>query len=439
MTATLPKNPRAWQLRGLLLIGVTLAAALGFVATSDRIDTGTGPVATSGGDPASQIAKGRYLAIAGNCASCHSAPGGAFMAGGLAFETPFGRIYSTNITPDPQTGIGRWSDRDFLNSMRHGVRPDGQHLYPVFPYTAFSKVTDEDVAAIYAYLMSLPAVQSGDYANDLPFPFNMRGLMAFWKALFFEPGAYVADQGRSDTWNRGAYLVEALAHCSACHSPRNRLGAERSALAMSGGEYLDRVGNEGVHRTWSAPNLTASDSGLGNWSSQDLADYLEGARNDFLESFGPMNEVIMNSTRHLRSEDITAMATYLKSLPAIDPPAAEAPEAVTFGRGRTIYNLHCGTCHLPTGEGDPEMAPRLNRGSLVVLAENPASMINAILYGPEAPQPPLEPRWREPMKEFQYLLDDEELAALATFIRHSWDNASGSVTPAQVARQRTAP
>jgi mono/diheme cytochrome c family protein len=257
--------------------------------------------------------------------------------------------------------------------------------------------------------------------------------------LFFEPGSYRSNPERSDAWNRGAYLVEALAHCSACHSPRNRLGAERSEFAMSGGEYLDRVGDDGLHRPWSAPNLTSSERGLGSWSAEDLAGYLKTARNDFLESFGPMNEVIMNSTRHLSTDDIVAMTTYLKSLPAIAPPAAESPEAITFGRGRTIYNLHCGTCHLPTGEGDPEMAPRLNKGSLVVQADNPASMINAILYGPEAPHPPLAPKWREPMKEFQYLLDDEELAALGTFIRHSWENAAGSVTPAQVARQRTDP
>jgi mono/diheme cytochrome c family protein len=204
---------------------------------------------------------------------------------------------------------------------------------------------------------------------------------------------------------------------------------------MSGGEYVDRVGAEGLRRPWSPPNLTASERGLGLWSHGDLSAYLGTGRNAFLESFGPMNEVIMNSTRHLRDDDIDAMATYLKSLAAVDEPPGEAPQQQTMGRGRTVYNLHCGTCHLPTGEGDPEMGPRLNGGSLVVQAANPASLINAILYGPEPPEG-LPQKWREPMEEFQYLLDDEEVAAVATFIRNAWDNRAGAVTPEQVARQR---
>ncbi len=420
-----------------VLLAVSLIGGLAFVALSNRIDRGSGPIADLDLERDTLITRGRYLTVAGNCASCHTAPGGEFMAGGLPFETPFGTIYSTNITPDPETGIGTWSDRDFLNSMRHGVRPSGEHLYPVFPYTAFSKVTDADVAAIYAYLMSLPPVREGGWTNELSFPFNIRYLMAFWKTLFFEPGAYQDDPTQSEEWNRGAYLVEALAHCSACHSPRNAFGAEIAERAMSGGEYLDRVGSEGVHRPWSAPNLTSSVRGLGTWSAADLGAYLQSARNDFLESFGPMNEVIMNSTRHLSAGDIAAMSSYLKSLPAIEPPTPREPEAQLIGRGRTIYNLHCGTCHLPTGEGDPEMAPRLNGGSLVVQAANPASMINAILYSPEAPHPSLAPKWREPMEEFQYILDDSEVAAVASFIRHSWDNAAGAVTPEQIARQRS--
>jgi mono/diheme cytochrome c family protein len=269
----------------------------------------------------------------------------------------------------------------------------------------------------------------------MAFPFNVRLLMGFWKRLFFEPGAYQADDAESAEWNRGAYLVEALAHCSACHTPRNVLGAELQQAKMAGGEYSDRVA-PGINRPWSAPNLTASDRGLGTWSQDDLSAYLQTARNDFLESFGPMNEVVMHSTRHLAQSDINAMSVYLKSLPAIEPQESSEPDRLIMGRGRTIYNLHCGTCHLPTGEGDPEMAPRLNRGSLVVQSDNPASMINAILYSPEAPEPALSPKWREPMEEFQYILDDEELAAVATFIRHSWDNRAGTVSPAQVTRQR---
>ena len=413
---------------GLVVIAalfVMLTAPGGTVIDENAVDLASPAV----------IERGRYLATAGNCGSCHTARGGEFMAGGLSFETPFGTIYSTNITADPETGIGGWTAGEFIDSMRFGVRPGGQHLYPVFPYTAFTRATDEDILAIFAYLKSLPAIRQAAPANELGFPFGFRPLMAFWKALFFEPGEFQVVPAESDEWNRGAYLVEALAHCGACHTPRNRLGAEMNDKAMSGGEYLDRV-LTGEYRPWFAPNLTSDERGLGIWSHEDLAAYLKTARNSFLESFGPMNEVIMNSTRHLEQSDVDAMATYLKSLPPIAEDEAPAPDAAIMGRGRTVYNLHCGTCHLPTGEGDPEMAPKLNRGSLVVQADNPASMINVILYSPEPPHPPLPEKWRVPMEEFQYMLDDEEVAAVATFIRNSWDNEAGIVTPAQVARQR---
>lgn len=410
-------------------------AAAAFTAASDVTGNAQPQKVIATADDRRNVELGSYVALAGNCAGCHTAPGGEYMAGGLPFDTPFGTIYSTNITPDSRTGIGNWTEDDFLNSLRHGVRASGEHLYPVFPYTAFTKISDQDAAALYAYFRSIPAVSRGNTDNDLAFPFNVRALMGLWKLLFFTPGSYAVDNSRSAEWNRGAYLVDALGHCSACHTPRNALGAEKQAMFMAGGEYADRV-MPGVNKPWSAPNLTSSDKGLGPWSKEDLTAYLNTARNNFLESFGPMNEVIMHSTRHLAETDVQAMAEYLKSLPAIDPPNTPEPDSLVMGRGRTIYNLHCGTCHLPTGAGDPEMAPRLNKGSLVVQALNPASMINAILYSPAPPQPPLPEKWRKPMDEFQYLLDDDEVAALATFIRHSWDNHAGVVTPEQVARQR---
>jgi len=384
-------------------------------------------------DRSELIARGEYLATAGNCGSCHTVPGGAFMAGGLAFETPFGTIYSTNITPDGATGIGRWSVEDFLRSMRYGVRPGGEHLYPAFPYTNFTRAADEDLLALYAYLLSLEAAEQAPTPNALPFPFNIRALMAAWKRLFFDAGPYEDDPDQSAEWNRGAYLVEALAHCGACHTPRNSLGAERRDQWMGGGSYTDRVPG-GHYRRWSTPNLTPSTRGLGLWTREELVSYLRTGRNAFLDTFGPMNEVIINSTSRLAPEDVQSIALYLESLPALDEaPGGAVPENV-MGRGRTIYNLHCGTCHLPTGLGDPEMAPRLDSGSLVVQQDDPASMINAILYGPELAE--LAPRWRNPMEEFQYLLDDEEVAAVASFIRNSWGNRAGQVAAEQVAAQR---
>lgn len=425
----------SFSLRHIAVLAVVAIAVLTAALLRSELSEENDPIAILDISGDELLARGEYLAIAGNCASCHTTAAGEFMAGGVAFETPFGTLYSTNITPDADTGIGNWSDRDFLNAMRHGVRPNSEHLYPAFPYTAFTKISDEDIAAIYAYLQNIPPVNQAAPVNELTFPFNIRPLMAFWKAIYFEQGVFEPDDEQSDEWNRGAYLVEGLAHCSVCHTPRNGLGAEQKDLHMGGGEYLDRI-RTGAHRPWAAPNLTSTERGLGLWTQQEIEDYLKGARNEFLESFGPMNEVIMNGTRFLSDSDVNAMAFYLKSLPAVDEPIADMPDSQVLGRGRTIYNLHCGTCHLPTGEGDPEMAPRLNAGSLVAQSSNPASMINAILYGPETPGHPLPQKWREPMDEFQYLLDDEEVAAVASYIRNSWDNAAGVVTAAQVARQR---
>ena len=382
-----------------------------------------------------QIERGKYLALAGNCASCHTTENGEFMAGGLPFETPFGKIYSTNITPDSGTGIGNWTGGQFLDSMRRGVRPNGEHLYPVFPYTAFTKITNEDVAALFAYLKSIPAIRQETKENEVSFPFNQRWLMSVWKTMYFDERVYEADESKSAEWNRGAYLVNALAHCSACHSPRNLLGAENSDMALTGGVFFDKVPSGSV-RPWSSPNLTSAPSGLGLWVHEEVTAYLRTGRNSFVETFGPMNEVIMNSTRNLNDGDINAMAIYLKSLPSKETDTESVANNKVLGMGRTLYNLHCGTCHLPTGLGDEEVAPRLAGGSLVVQTSNPASFINVILDGPESPDPPLPAKWRNPMEDFRYLLDDEEIAALASYVRNSWGNTAGKVTAKQVAKQR---
>jgi len=422
------------QLLSIVALILLLVVTFVFFRADDASSLNNSRTDSAAGDD-SQIERGKYLAIAGNCASCHTVESGAFMAGGLAFQTSFGRIYSTNITPDADTGIGNWTGAQFLNSMRHGVRPDGEHLYPVFPYTAFTKITDNDIAALFAYLKSIPAVSQEAPENDLAFPFSQRSLMSVWKAMFFNDGAYEQDDSQSAEWNRGAYLVEALAHCGACHSPRNYLGAEHSEMAMTGGVYIDKVPN-GTLRPWSAPNLTSAPSGLGLWPLEEVAVYLKTGQNSYVETFGPMNEVLLNSTRHLSDDDINSMAVYLKSLPSNEGQSKPVAKDSVLGMGRTMYNLHCGTCHLPTGLGDEESAPRLGGGSLVVQASNPASLINVILDGPELPDPPLPTRRRKPMEGFRYLLDDAEIAALASYLRNSWGNTGGEVTTQQVAEQR---
>jgi len=385
-------------------------------------------------DARSLVERGRYLALAGNCASCHTAPGGEAMAGGLAFDTPFGRVYSTNITSSEASGIGRWSEAQFRDALRKGIRPDGTHLYPVFPYTAYSKITDRDADALFAYLKTIAPVEQPVTQNELSFPFNQRWLLGPWKAFFFDEGRYAANPRETEEWNRGAYLVEAFAHCSACHTPRNFLGAERDDLRMTGGTYSDRVAS-GEIKAWSAPNLTSSPTGLANWSVEDLYAYLKSGKNEHLATSGPMNEVIMNSTRHLSEPDVRAMAVYLRSLPALEGEMNAPADEQTKATGASLYDIHCGTCHLPTGLGGADTGPRLAGFSPVVQAVDPASMINIILYGAELPEPRLPSDWRH-MEPFEDKLTDEEVALIASYVRSAWGNRAGKVASEQVAKQR---
>ena len=383
------------------------------------------------------VARGAYLATAGNCAGCHTTEQGAALAGGHAFQTPFGVLHSTNITQDPEAGIGAWSLDDFARAMRSGKRPNGEHLYPAFPYTAYTQLEDADIAALFAYLRTIPADSTIAPDNDLRFPYSQRWLLRLWKALYLQEGPRERT-GTDALQARGAYLVEALSHCSACHSPRSGLGAEREDAHLAGGSYTDHVPG-GASVRWSAPNLTSDARGLGLWSEDEIAAYLRSGRNRHVEVFGPMRAVVLASTRHLSEDDQRAMARYLANVPARAEPTAPAADRRTLGRGRTVYNLHCGTCHLPTGEGDAEMAPRLDRGSLIVQDSDPAALLNVILYGPALAMRASGSPWRTPMDHYRYELDDEEIAAVATYVRNSWGNAAGVVLPAAVAAQRAEP
>lgn len=414
------------------------ALALVVSAAAHGNDVDSRPAEASGPQPPPEertLSRGEWLAIAGNCQTCHTTRGGKPFAGGLAFDTPFGKIYSTNLSPDEATGIGRWSREDFANSLRHGVRPDGEHLYPVFPYTSFTKISDADANALYDYLKSQPAVKYTAPANEMSFPFNQRWLMAVWKTLFFDSGELKADPQQSEEWNRGRYIVEGLAHCSACHSPRNFMGAESTSHAFTGGVYTDKIPN-GELRKWSTPNLTSASNGLGAWTVDDLTAYLKTGQSSFLTTFGPMNEVTLNSTRHLPEADVRAMAVYLKSLPADEGDLASAPSAEELKTGRIYYNVYCGTCHLPTGLGGDTIGARLAGGSLVVQANDPAALINVILYGPELPTPHLPSKRSKIMEPFGDKLSDEDVALIASYVRSTWNNKGGRVTPAQVEKQR---
>jgi mono/diheme cytochrome c family protein len=384
-------------------------------------------------DGPDSVERGRYLAAAGNCRHCHTVEGGKPFAGGLAFSTDFGVIYSTNITPDPNSGIGGWSLEQFVQAMREGISADGTKLYPAFPYPSFTKVTDEDLNDIFVYLKSVTPASDTPPENDMGFPFNQRSLMAVWNALFFDSERYSADDSKSAQWNRGAYLVQGLGHCGSCHTPRNLLGGKQEDRALSGGTYEDKV-EPGVRRPWSAVNLTSAADGLAAWSEEDISRYLRTGHSAPAGTFGPMNEVITESTSQLTGDDIEAMAAYLKSLPPIERAPQHEMDPDDFRAGELLYTIHCGTCHLPTGLGDPSIGPALV-GSAIVQAEDPASLINSIIYGATIPAPAPPGAW-ETMEAFGDKLDDDEIALLSTYMRSNWGNWGGAVTEADVEKQR---
>lgn len=385
-------------------------------------------------DASTLQSKGEYIAKAANCVSCHTTEGGQPFAGGVPFETPFGTIYSPNITPDQQTGIGSWSESEFRAALKQGLRPDGEHLYPVFPYTAYTGMSDDDVSALYAYLQDVPTASATHSVNQLSFPFNQRWLMAAWKMMFFNEEPAPLPEASSEAWQRGRYLVTTLGHCGECHSPRNWLGAVSEQEALSGGSYLDDIPG-GKIKPWFAVNLTPADEGLAKWSADDIQQYLKTGLNAYATSFGPMNKVIMNSTSHLTEEDIAAMAIYLKSLPAKQrTDSLPVADADSLAKGRELYAIHCATCHLPTGKGDPDTGPALI-GNPVVLGSDPSSLVNAILYGPELPKTAL-PVQRTPMGAYEHKLDDSDVADISTYIRNSWGNKSTPVLISDVLEQR---
>lgn len=383
------------------------------------------------------VDRGRYLAAAGNCLSCHVREGGEPFAGGRAFATAFGTIYSTNITPDPDTGIGKWTKQQFADALRKGVRADGEHLYPVFPYPSFTRITDEDVDALFEYFRSLPAVKYTPPENQLKFPASQRWALGLWKFLHFEEARYVPSASQSAEWNRGAYLVRGLGHCGSCHTPRGLLGAEDAQRVFQGGTYQHEVG--GMLLDWSASNLTGSANGLERWTIDDLAQYLKLGFSPRAGVFGGMNEVVLNSTRHLTAADVRAMAVYLKSLPASPASAVAKPDDGTMSAGSLLYDVHCGTCHLPSGLGSADTGPPLV-GSAVVLADDPATLINVTLHGAQLPASAPSKEWLarkwQPMEAFGAKLTDDEVATLLTYLRGSWGNQAEAVSTDQVSNQR---
>lgn len=420
----------------LALLAVIFAAPFALLAWQTWHEPGSDIRSTPVADTAAQIARGAYLARIGDCMACHTERGGAPYAGGRAIATPFGSIYTSNLTPHAETGIGQWTADDFWRAMHNGKSRDGAFLYPAFPFTNFTKMTRDDVDAIFAYLRTLEPVNKGNRQHDLRFPYNQRTLLAAWRTLYFTPGSYQEDASRPVEWNRGAYLTQGVGHCSACHTSRTTLGGIDENLDLAGG--LIPVQN------WYAPPLTAGGaSGLGDWEARHIVDLLQTGVSMRGTASGPMAEVVGQSLQYLHDSDASAIAVYLKSLPPSDAPAArraimpaeEAEQVLQLGA--RIYEKHCVECHRADGAGKPPAYPPLagNHALTLDIAANPVRMV---LNGGFPPVTDGNPR-PYGMPPFSHALNDAEVAAVVSYVRNAWGNKAGMVSPVEVSRYRGAP
>jgi mono/diheme cytochrome c family protein len=374
---------------------------------------------------AAQIRRGQYLVAAGDCISCHLREGGEPFAGGLGLNTPFGLIYTSNITPDRTTGIGAWSSDQFYRAMHDGKGARGEDLYPAFPYPWFRRVSREDDDAIFAYLMTLPAVEFTPPKNDLSFPLNIRSFVGAWNLLYLDSHNFQPDPGQSAEWNRGAYLVNGLGHCGGCHTPKNSLGADRSKQELQGGK-LDN---------WVAPDLTGNArTGLGDWSVDDIAEFLATGRNAHAAAGGAMADVINYSTSFISDVDRRAIAVYLKSQPASPSIASSAPEAGAMRRGAEVYSDACASCHLDNGIGQSRLFPPLGKDAMLQQPD-PTGLEHLILGGTRVGVSASRPSPLG-MPSFAWKLTDQEIADVSTYIRNTWGNQAAPVTAAEVSALR---
>jgi mono/diheme cytochrome c family protein len=395
-----------------------LAAAAAFVAAAP---------ATATEQLFDNVANGRYQAILGDCAGCHTAPGGKPFAGGVALQTPFGTLVAPNITPDRETGIGRWTEADFRNAMKSGVGHDGKRLYPAMPYPYYTRMSDADISDLWSYLRTVQPVSNGVEANRLPFPFNIRLLMAGWNWLNFTPGDYKSDPKKSAEWNRGAYLVQGPTHCALCHSPKTLSGADKG-----GGAFLTGT----VLQGWLAPDVTGDvHVGVGGWSADDIVSYLKTGANKSDVASGPMAEVVEDSTSKMTDADLHAIAVYLKDIAS----PTQAPQPVAAGdpamhTGAAIYAGNCSACHGLDGRGQPRLFPALAKNPLIQQAD-PTSLIRVVLAGSQGAATTSAPT-TPAMPSLAWRLTDAQIADVLTFVRNTWGNAAPPVTADTVARLR---
>ena len=428
MTRALRRTAPA--LLGLLAFGLLLVALIWWLNRRDEDPLANDGSSAGGAASAEQIARGAYLARAGNCVGCHTAQGGAPYAGGRGVPTPFGTVYAPNLTPDTATGLGAWSPAVFWRALHNGRARDGRLLYPAFPYPNYTRITRADSDAIHAYLRSLPAVGQPNRPHALRFPFDQQAALAVWRALYFRPERVVPDASRGAEWNRGAYLVEGLGHCNACHASRNALGASSSTLDLAGG--LIPVQN------WYAPSLTSPDeASVARWDLQHIVDLMRTGVSARGAVMGPMGEVVGGSTQYLNEPDLRAMATYLKALPPtpaapvpLDPPKSPSPDSP----GGKLYAQHCVQCHGEQGEGVPGIYPAL-AGSRAVTMEVSANLVHLVLEGGFPPSTAGNPR-PYGMPPFATVLSTDEVARLLSYVRASWGNHGAPVSALEVARFR---
>jgi mono/diheme cytochrome c family protein len=379
---------------------------------------------------AGMIEQGAYLARAGNCMACHTERGGTPWAGGRPIETPFGTAYAGNLTPHPETGLGRWSASDFWRAMHHGRSRDGRLLAPVFPYPNTTRMSRGDSDALFSYLQSLPPVERANRAQGLQWPYGTQAALAVWRALYFRPGTYRNEPTRSAEWNRGAYLVQGLGHCSACHTARNALGASSDLMDLSGGMI--------PMQNWYAPSLTSpAEAGVAHWKREHIVQLLQTGQAPGASVAGPMAEVVLHSTQHLSPADLNAMAVFLQALPQTAPQdtgSATAPAGLTE-RGGRLYEQHCAQCHGAQGQGINGAYPPLGGNRAVTLPVT-ANLVQVVLGGGYPPATAGNPR-PFGMPPFATVLSDAEVAAVLTYIRTAWGNRGGAVSELDVVRQRS--
>lgn len=416
-----------WLVAAIAMV-VLLATLAGVVAWLNL--RGEEPVDTLAFNPTRGVVeRGAALALAGNCAACHTARGGAPYAGGRGIDTPFGTVFSSNLTPDPDHGIGRWSASEFRRALRHGRSRDGRLLYPAFPYPNMTIVSRDDADAIFAFLRTVPPAAQPNRAHALRWPYSTTAALAVWRALFFSAESFVPEPARGDAWNRGAYLVRGLGHCNACHAARNLLGATAGPLELGGG--LIPVQN------WYAPSLSAAhEAGVGDWSEDEIVALLRSGRSPRGSALGPMAEVVFRSTQHLAEADLRAIAVYLQSLPGTPraPIRVDRPDAALLAQGERIYADRCADCHGAMGQGAVGAVAAL-AGNRSVTLDSPANVVRVILAGGFPPSTAGNPR-PYGMPPFAQALDDAEVAAVATYIRNAWGHAAPPVSALEVLRYR---